>query len=164
MNNHFRFFLILCLLRSTPFAYESKILSKVGQYMPNLTEIGFVTNVINLYVQMSQYVRSTNTMVRNIENAKQQWEYTGQQLEQLYANVEAMKSFNVYDMDTWSATLENANNLILLDVQDLRQSFNMMEFYTLDAAVTYSQSLSSASEYDYRTRANRKVTVSGHPN
>ena len=157
MKNLFRICLVLCLYPATPFAYESKILSKVGQYMPNLTEIGFVTNVINLYVQMSQYVRSTNTMVRNIENAKQQWEYTGEQLEQLYANVEAMKNFSVYDMDTWSATLENANNLILVDVNDLRQSFNMMEFYTLDAAVTYSQSLSSASEYDDRTRANRKV-------
>lgn len=154
-----RLLLILCLFLfpRAPFAYESKILSKIGQYMPNLTEIGFVTNVINLYVQMSQYVRSTNTMVRNIENAKQQWDYTGQQLEQLYANVEALKNFNVYDMDTWSQTLENANNLILVDVNDLRQSFNMMEFYTLDAAVTYSQSLSTASEYDFRTKANRQV-------
>jgi phage terminase Nu1 subunit (DNA packaging protein) len=142
-------------------AGESKILSTAAKYLPNLTEVAYITNIVNVYVQMSQYVRSTNHLIRNIEEAKTQWTRTGQQLEDLYEDVQALKNINLYDMDSWAQTLENANNIVLIDIAEIRHSFDMTEYYSLDASVEYLDAISDANHYDIRTAKNRE-TVEGN--
>ncbi len=149
--------LLSLLMFSSTFAADSKILSKAGKYLPNLTEVGYITNIVNLWYQLGQFVRSTNRIVQNIENAKQQWEYTGELLDKLYTDVTALKNIDIYDMDSWSQTLDAANNLVLYNVRDLRNSFNMTEFYTVDATENYIKDLSDAASYDIRNKANRQT-------
>jgi len=149
--------LISVLLVTTSFGAESKILSKAAKYLPNLTEIGYVTNIVNLWYQMGQFVRSTNHIVQSIENAKEQWEYTGELLDKLYTDVTALKNLDIYDMDSWAQTLDAGNNLILYNVRDLRNSFNMTEFYSVDATANYIKELSDAASYDIRNKANRET-------
>ena len=157
MKRAVRILLCVLLLKGSPFALESNILKSASKYLPNLTETGYLINVVNLYVQMSQFVRSTNRMVENISQAKRQWQQTADLMEDLYTDLEALKNIDPYDMDSWSATLQRANNIIRYDIRDVRHSFAMLEFYTLDNTEEYIRSLGKAAQYDYRNRQNRQT-------
>jgi hypothetical protein len=147
--------MVLFIFQSA-FSLESKILKKISKYMPDFTEQAMIANVVNLYVQVSGFVRETNKMVGNIKQAKAEWENLKVMIEELYYDVEGLRNIDPYDMDTWAITLENANNLLLYDLTDVVHRFNMVEYYTLDASMEYWDNLDDLSNYDVRVRKNKE--------
>lgn len=146
---------LLCAQMSL--AGESKLLAKLGAVLPTFTEVGFLTNVVNVYKQVSSFVRATNKVFRSVQDAKQEWDYIRGQIDDMFARVENLAEIDPYDMDTWASTINQAQMIIHNDVRDIVHSFNMLEFYTLDAGLDYMQRLEEIKDYDVRNQQNRRV-------
>ena len=65
-----RILFILVIGANLCYGGNSKILGAIGDFLPNFTEIGFITNIINVYFQVSQFVRATNEIVGTMKAVK----------------------------------------------------------------------------------------------
>jgi phage FluMu protein gp41 len=152
------FSLILMSAVSAGFCGESKLLNGIGKFLPNFTEIAFVTNTVNVYLQVSGFVRETNKLLKSVKATQQQWNMMTAQINEMYGTIKSLRDIDLYDMDTWSQTLEQGEILLRHDVSDLLQSFNMLEYYSLGASERYMKSIQSLSDYKLSMNSRKSST------
>jgi hypothetical protein len=142
---------------SNGYATESKILKKLGKFMPNFTEIAFVTNTVNVYLQVSGFVRETNKLLKSVKATQEQWRMMTAQIEDMYGTIRSLRNIDLYNMDTWSQTLEAGEILLRYDMKDLLQSFNMLEYYSLGATEKYMKSIQNLDEYNLAMKTRKEA-------
>src|SRR5271169_4564326 len=96
-----RICILIAILWTTGFCAESKILNYLGKFMPNFTEIAFVTNIVNVYLQVSAFVRETNNLLKSVKQTQQEWNQLTAQMNSLYGTIKSLRNVNLYDMDSW---------------------------------------------------------------
>jgi hypothetical protein len=133
---------------------ESKIMQKIQQFLPTPTEIGFLTGIVNCYVQISQFVRTTNQLVENVQNAKQQWDRLTDQLTYMYETVQALKNVDPYDMDSWQKCVQRSDLLITADLQDAARLFTSVESYLADSTIVALENLETPQMYEQFCKRN----------
>ncbi len=151
-DNFIKFMLIAVLTIQLCSARNSRILGKLKEFLPNFTEIGMVTNIINVYFQVSQFVRSTNQIISNMKAVKSDIELARKEILQIYSTCKSLKEISLYDMDTWSTTIRNLNWVVSHEIYDVIGAFGLLEYHTVDATVDYLDELHSIKEFDMRKR------------
>jgi len=148
--------LFLLLSYSVTFASGSKLLSAVGNFMPSLTEIGFLTNIANTYIQISQFVRTTNKLIENVQNAKDSWETMTDEINNLYESLKYFKQIDPYDMDTWQAAIDFAKVYTNVYLYDAAEAFVLAEYNLVGGAGQFVEDIESIDAYKVRTERNKK--------
>jgi hypothetical protein len=152
-----RICIFIAVFWTSGFCAGSKILSYLGKFMPNFTEVAFVTNIVNVYLQVSAFVRETNKLLKSVKETQQEWNHLTSQLNDLYGTIKSLRDVNLYDMDSWAQTLDRAEIVLRYDIKDVMQTFNMVEYYSLDAAQTYVQHIDNLSDYSKATEEKKQV-------
>ena len=68
-------------------ARESKIMNYIGNFVPSFTEVGMVSDVVNVYEKVSHFVRTTNRLVHSVERAKSDWERITANVCEIYEDI-----------------------------------------------------------------------------
>ena len=152
-----RICVLIAVFWTSGFSAESKILSYLGKFMPNFTEIAFVTNIVNVYLQVSAFVRETNNLLKSVKQTQQEWNQLTSQMNSLYGTIKSLRNVNLYDMDSWAQTLDRAEIVLRYDIKDVMQTFNMLEYYSLDATQAYIQHINNLSDYSQAEEQKRVV-------
>jgi hypothetical protein len=152
-----RICVLIAVFWTSGFSAESKILSYLGKFMPNFTEIAFVTNIVNVYLQVSAFVRETNNLLKSVKQTQQEWNQLTSQMNSLYGTIKSLRNVNLYDMDSWAQTLDRAEIVLRYDIKDVMQTFNMLEYYSLDATQAYIQHIDNLSDYAQAEEQKRVV-------
>lgn len=139
--------LVLIIIAVSANARESKILSYIGNFMPNLTEAGFALNCVNVYEKVSQFVRVTNRLVSSVRRAKSDWERTSENVTRLYEDIKYLKNIDPYDMDSWQAGIDDFNFMVRYDKMNAVAAFDMLERHTLGASTTYVRQVLTLDDY-----------------
>jgi hypothetical protein len=158
--------IILCVFALSIEARESKILGYIGNFIPTLTEVGFVVNCVNVYEKVSQFVRVTNRLISCVRNAKSDWERTTSNIKKLYEDIQYLKGINPYDMDTWQAGVDNFNFSMNYHKYMAVEAFNCLEQNTIFASAEYIKSIATIDDYVKARNAKRKAVdaMFKHPN
>ena len=82
---------------------------------------------------MSQFVRTTNTIVNNIKEAKNTWEAMTTKIENLYESVKSLKNIDPYDMNTWINATNQAQFILADGMTETKRLFNATEYFLVDA-------------------------------
>lgn len=90
---------------------QSAALKKLGNYLPSLTEVGYVTGAINCYLQAASLVRTVNREIALAKSLNERFDALQNQAQDMYAQFEDLKHINPYDMDSWAGWLDRADNL-----------------------------------------------------
>jgi uncharacterized membrane protein len=152
-----RICVLIAVFWTSGFSAESKILSYLGKFMPNFTEIAFVTNIVNVYLQVSAFVRETNNLLKSVKQTQQEWNQLTSQMNSLYGTIKSLRNVNLYDMDSWAQTLDRAEIVLRYDIKDVMQTFNMLEYYSLDATQAYVQHIDNLNDYAQAEEQKRVV-------
>lgn len=139
-------------------ATESKIMSFLGNFVPSLTEVGVLTNCVNVYDKVSNFVRTTNKLVHSVQKAKSDWDRIKNNIEQIYEDVKYLKQINPYDMDTWQAGLTNFSFSLKLHKSQAVNAFEMLEAHTLGASVNYINRINTITDFK-KEFENKKSTI-----
>lgn len=126
---------------------ESKILNTIKQFLPTTTEIGFLTGIVNCYIQVSQFVRTTNKLVQNVKAGKQSIDALRDQISYMYYTTKSLKNINPYDMDTWISATENAEHLLSVSLPDAVRMYNNTEVYLVDGTLDYLKNIETPEMY-----------------
>jgi len=60
-------------------------------------------------------------------------------------------------MDSWAQTLDRAEIVLRYDIKDVMQTFNMLEYYSLDATQAYVQHIDNLNDYAQAEEQKRVV-------
>lgn len=153
-----RFLLIIFLLVVGSQAKESKLMSYLGNFVPSLTEVGILTNCVNVYDKVSNFVRATNKLVGSVQRAKSDWERMRYNIEQIYESVKYLKEIDPYDMDTWQAGLTNLSFSLRNHSSRAIRAFEMLEAHTLGATENYIRRIQSMDDYKKEV-ANKRTAI-----
>jgi len=157
--------LAVLLLVQTASARQSKLLGFLGNFVPSLTEVGILTNCVNVYDKVSNFVRTTNRLVHSVEKAKSDWERVRYNIEQIYEDVRYLKDINPYDMDTWQAGLSNFSFSLQSHVSKAINAYEMLEAHTLGASEKYLDRITSIADYkqEFEHKKASIRTLYSHP-
>ncbi|MBN1292373.1 MAG: hypothetical protein JXB48_11085 [Candidatus Latescibacteria bacterium] len=150
--------LIVVTAVNAVFAKESKLLSYLGNFVPSLTEVGILTNCVNVYDKVSNFVRTTNKLVHSVKRAKSDWDRIRNNIEQIYEDVKYLKEIDPYDMDTWQSGLTNFSFSLKFHESQAINAFEMLEAHTLGASENYVKRIQSIGDYR-KTFENKKSAV-----
>ena len=153
-----RLILLLIIAVNTVSAKESKLLSYLGNFVPSLTEVGILTNCVNVYDKVSNFVRTTNKLVHSVQCAKSDWDRIRNNIEQIYEDVKYLKEIDPYDMDTWQAGLTDFSFSLKHHTSRAIDAFEMLESHTLGASETYVKRIRSIADYK-KTFESKKSAV-----
>lgn len=103
--------LLLVALAGSAFGQQSGALKKFGNYLPSLTEIGFITGSINCYLQAAALVRTVNREIALAKSLGERMDALEQQAKDMYGQFKDLQTINPYDMDSWANWLQRADNL-----------------------------------------------------
>jgi hypothetical protein len=137
-------------------ARESKIMSYIGNFVPSFTEIGMVTNVVNVYEKVSQFVRTTNRLVHSVERAKSDWERMTANVCEIYEDIRYLKKIDPYDMDSWQNGIDSYRFSLYYGKENAIDAFECLNDHTLGASERYVKSLRTIEDYDYTLERKRK--------
>lgn len=127
---------------------DSQILGAIQKLLPTTSELGFLTNIVNCYFQVSQFIRSTEKLVNNIRAARAELYTTQKDFENLWQDVKDMgNGFDPYNMDTWQTPIYNASRILDNDMWDIGRHFSMLEDYSIYAAGNYVIQVTSEKDY-----------------
>lgn len=166
---HFRQILFVTLNISILIVYpinakESKVLSYLGNFVPSLSEIGILTNCVNVYDKVSNFVRATNSLVHCVQRARSDWDKVRYNIEQIYENIEYLKQIDPYDMDTWQSGLDNFSFSLKSRKSKAIRAFEMLEAHTLGASETYLKKIQSLDDYKSEVSIKRDAIKSIYSN
>lgn len=136
---------------------KSKLLKMISNHLPSYVEFGWMCNIVNTYVQVSQFVRTTNAMVRDFKEARDQIEQTSGMVKELYGNLTNLSNVDCYDMNTWSNYLDNVSISLTWDVQEILLVFDEIDRKTVGNALRYPDQISDILSYDVRYAKNSEV-------
>jgi len=159
--------IITCILLSvqTASARQSKLLNFIGNFVPSLTEVGILTNCVNVYDKVSNFVRTTNRLVHSVGNAKSDWERIRYNIEQIYEDVKYIKDINPYDMDTWQVGLSNFSFSLKSHSSQAIRTYEMLEAHTLGATENYINRITTIADYkkEFENKKASIKTLYSHP-
>jgi hypothetical protein len=100
------------------FGQNSSMLKKATNYLPSLSEIGFVTGAINCYVQTATLVRAVNKEIALAKSMSRRLDDLKGETEQLVGRFGSLSEINPYDMDSWASWLDRADGLVTEETSD----------------------------------------------
>ncbi|HLP40340.1 MAG TPA: hypothetical protein VK465_02430 [Fibrobacteria bacterium] len=106
-----RLLLLIAAGAGSAFGQQSGALKKLGNYLPSLTEIGFITGSINTYLQAAALVRTVNREIALAKSLGDRMDALEQQAKDMYGQFQDLRNINPYDMDSWANWLQRADNL-----------------------------------------------------
>jgi len=124
--------------------------------IPKITEVGYLSGIVNIYIKCSQLVRSTNTMLQKFRATKDAIVNAKNQMLYMYRTVKRFKDVKYYDMDTWEDMLDDTQILLQYEVPELVYLFKQVDYYTVGNVEQYSEDIHNIGEYDIRLEQNRK--------
>jgi hypothetical protein len=137
MNSRFRLLFVLPLLAVLPaMSQSSSVLKKATNYLPSLSEIGFVTGAINCYVQTATLVRTVNKEIALAKSMSRRLDDLKGETEQLLGRFGTLSEINPYDMDSWAAWLDRADGLVTEETNDFVDVLFNSVLKTLDDRMT----------------------------
>ncbi|MBN2436241.1 MAG: hypothetical protein JXK07_13330 [Spirochaetes bacterium] len=164
MRNRFS---VLIVLMFTQCAYSagSKLMNYIGNFIPSLTEVGILTNCVNVYDKVSNFVRSTNKLVHSVQQAKSDWDRVRNNIEQIYDDVKYLKEINPYNMDTWQSGLNNFSFSLKHHQTEAINAFEMLEAHTLGASVNYLDNITTIIDFkkEFEHKKNSIKSLYVHP-
>jgi len=125
----------------------SQIVGKIASFLPNIKEIGFVTNLINVYFQVSQFVRSTTKVIDEMSKIKNDVKQAAYEIKQTYNTIQGLKDVSLYDMKTWQGAVQSLNYIATTQVQDMLRVFDDMKFHAVGAQINFANDILSLDEY-----------------
>lgn len=146
----FTFVLIVFCLVFPLSSAESKILKKLGKFMPTVTESATLANMTNAYMKVADWVRATNKVVGNIRSAVADISATKDAVESIVNTARQMKEFDLYDMDSWASTVGNIHYIAGSQVSRVLHHVGMFEIHAIDGVMQYREDLDSISAFDIR--------------
>ncbi len=102
---------IVLLIVSGVQAQQSAALKKFTNYLPSLTEIGFITGSVNCYLQAATLVRTVNHEIALAKTLGDRMDALQKQAKDMYGAFQDLAEINPYDMDSWANWLMRADNL-----------------------------------------------------
>src|SRR4051812_41499771 len=111
-------FLLPFLVVFPVFAQNSSLLKKATNYLPSLSEIGFVTGAINCYVQTATLVRTVNKEIALAKSMSRRLDDLKGETEQLLGRFSSLSDINPYDLDSWASWLDRADGLVTEETND----------------------------------------------
>lgn len=155
----------IVILATSVFGRESKILSYIGNFVPSLTEIGILTNCVNVYDKVSNFVRTTNKLVHSVSQARDDWERLHNNINEIYEDISYLKEINPYDMDTWQEGLSNFSFSLRSNSSQAIRAFEMLDVHTLGAVTTFSSKITTIIDYkrEFETKKAAIKSIYAHP-
>jgi hypothetical protein len=137
----------------------------LGNFIPSFTEVGILTNCVNVYDKVSNFVRTTNKLVHSVQQAKSDWDHVRNNIEQIYEDIKYLKEINPYDMDTWQSGLSNFSFSLKLHESEAVNAFEMLEAHTLGASVNYLDKINTIMDFkkEFENKKNSIKSLYGHP-
>jgi len=144
---------------------ESKIISYIGNFVPSLTEIGILTNCVNVYDKVSNFVRTTNKLVHSVSRARDDWQKLHSNINDIYEDISYLKEINPYDMETWEEGLTNFSFALKSNTYQAIRAFEMLDAHTIGAVTTYSTQINSIIDYkrEYEGKKESIKAMYSHP-
>ena len=157
MRNRIAILIVLIICHALS-AKESKILGFLGNFVPSLTEVGILTNCVNVYDKVSNFVRATNKLIHSVEKANSDWNGIRNNIEQIYEDVKYLKDMDPYDMETWQAGLTNFSFSLKHHSSRAIDAFEMLEAHTLNASINYCDRINTINDYT-KEFENKKTSI-----
>jgi DNA-binding transcriptional MerR regulator len=92
-------------------AQKSAALNKFANYLPSLTEVGYITGAVNCYLQAASLVRTVNREIALAKTLNERLGALQQQAKDMYGQFQDLSQINPYDMDSWANWLNRADQL-----------------------------------------------------
>lgn len=125
----------------------SAVISKIASFLPNLKEVGFFTNMLNLYFQISQFVRSTNKVISTMSMVKSDIRNAGNSIKKVYNTIQDLKEISLYDMATWQTTCQRLNFIATESTVGLVRIYGDMFEHSIGAAHEYVGEIENLEEH-----------------
>lgn len=129
-------FLLSFLTALPASAQNSSLLKQATNYLPSLSEIGFVTGAINCYVQTATLVRAVNKEIALAKSMSRRLDDLKGETEQLLGRFGSLSEINPYDMDSWASWLDRADGLVTEETNDFVDILFNSVIKTLDDRMT----------------------------
>ena len=128
----------------------------IKKLFPNLMEIGWVADGVNILYQTGQLARITLQLVREYEKNYKALVETKARIEATYRKIDRLfVKFDPYDMSTWSETLHTSSDILMYDCQGVLFAWNNVNF--VSATSNFIVAVDSLYNYGYRRKKNREV-------
>jgi hypothetical protein len=138
-------FALICL--ST--ASGSEVVSAIKKFVPTPTEAGFLVNAINVYMQVSQFVRSTNRLIKSVKETKEAWQGLTQEMEDVFQKLGKISELDPYNMSTWDVPLMYAQSALTSELWDVQIYFDMTDHCIIDAPLQYVKEVATLDDYNF---------------
>jgi hypothetical protein len=131
---------------------KSAGLKKLANYLPSLTEVGYVTGAINCYLQAAALVRTVNREIALAKSLNDRLDALQNQASDMYSQFEDLKNINPYDMDSWAGWLQRADNLAGYEMSQFTFILGDQILTTIDDKMTrgFAREIQRARSYEVR--------------
>jgi hypothetical protein len=120
-------------------------------------EFGWMVDIVNVYGQVAQLVRTTSATLKEFRQARDDIQRTGALIGELYKNIENLADINPYDMNTWSRALDKLSINMTWDIYDILSSYDDFERHSLGNSIRFIGNVDKALDYDVRLKQNMDV-------
>ena len=139
--------LFLLVLNMGAAGQQSRLLSEGKKFLPTPTEAGFIVNAVNVYVQVSQFVRATNELIRSIQTAGESFKEFAQQARTVYEGVRQLKNIDPYNMGTWNMHISQAQWALSMEMTRAKLAFDIFDYKVTGVPVDYLKTITTLDEY-----------------
>jgi hypothetical protein len=148
--------LMILLFYGVVFSAESNAMSKVKKFLPTVTESATLANAVNVYIKISDWIRATNKVISGMRNSIQDVRNAKHAVEEIIQTAKEMKSFSIYDMDTWAMVVFNSKVIVGPLTDRTLRGMGNFEVHSVGGIKGYISDLSKISEFDIRDIKNEK--------
>ena len=148
-------FCLIVLLSSAVFA-QSKVMDKIKGFFPTVTESAGLANAVNVYMKISDWVRATSAVVRNMRGAVNDVRRAKSAVEDIISTAQAMKNFDLYNMDSWALTVDNAKLIVGLHTGSVLRSLGNFDQHAVGGVLDFMGSAGKIRDFDIRDEKNAR--------
>jgi hypothetical protein len=134
----------------------SETIDRVKGFLPTVTESATLANMVNVYMKISDWVRATNAVVKGMRSAIDDVRSAKYAVEDIIATAQAMKEFNLYDMDSWATTVWNAKMIVGPYTTIILNEMGDFSAHAIGGVNDYIGELDNVSNFDIRDKKNAK--------
>jgi hypothetical protein len=145
---------ILLLLTAQTFS-ESKAGGVIAKFMPTVTETATLANVVNVFLKVADWVSATSKVVGNVKSSVNDIRNAKNAIEDIVQTAKSMKDFNLYDMDSWAATVDKMQYIAGPKTSEFLTSLAFFEVHAIDGIADYIEANRDIQNFNIRDEANK---------
>jgi hypothetical protein len=107
-------------------------------------------------MKIADWVRATNGVVKNMRSAIQDIRNAKASVEDIISVAKSMKDFNLYDMDSWAVTVDNAKLIAGHHTNEVLRHIGNFESHAIRGVTDYISALEDIENFDIREEKNKK--------